>query len=108
MFANARVVLPPVADVVSVPETAVDRTLYGDSVFIVAEDGKDDEGKPVHKAVQTFVKTGPAFDGRVSIMRGVSAGDIVVQLGPAQAAERRARCRRGGRAAAARPQTPVE
>ena len=41
MFANARVVLPPVPDVVSVPETAVDRTLYGDSVFIVAEDGKD-------------------------------------------------------------------
>ena len=54
------VVLPPGADVVSVPETAVDRTLYGDSVFVVAEDGKDADGKPEHKAVQTFVETGAA------------------------------------------------
>ena len=81
MFVNARVVLAPVADVVSVPETAVDRTLYGDSVFIVTEDGKDGEGKPVHKAVQTFVQAGPSFDGRLSIVRGVSAGDVVVSSG---------------------------
>ena len=58
MFANARVVLAPVPGVVSVPETAVDQTLYGDSVFVVAEDGKDADGKPKHKAVQTFVETG--------------------------------------------------
>ena len=101
MFVNARVVLPPVADVVSVPETAVDRTLYGDLVFIVAENGKDAEGKPAHKAVQTFVETGPAFEGRISITRGVSAGDVVVSSGPAQAAERRAGGRGRGRAAAA-------
>ena len=81
MFVNARVVLPPVADVVSVPETAVDRTLYGDSVFIVAEEGKDAEGKPAHKAVQTFVETGPVFEGRISITRGVAAGDVVVSSG---------------------------
>ncbi|MGD9510516.1 MAG: efflux RND transporter periplasmic adaptor subunit [Geminicoccaceae bacterium] len=81
MFVNARVVLPPVAGVVSVPETAVDRTLYGDSVFVVAEEGKDAEGKPTHKAVQTFVETGPAFEGRIAITRGVSAGDVVVSSG---------------------------
>ena len=67
MFVNARVVLPPVENVVSVPTTAVDQTLYGDSVFIVAEDGKDAEGKPKHKAVQTFVETGPQFAGRIAI-----------------------------------------
>ena len=88
MFANARVVMPAVPDVVSVPETAVDRTLYGDSVFIVAEDGKGADGKPKHKAVQTFVETGAHFDGRVAIKRGVAAGDMVVASGPAQAAER--------------------
>lgn len=81
MFVNARVVLPPVGDVVSVPETAVDRTLYGDSVFIVAEEGKDAEGKPAHKAVQTFVETGPVFEGRISITRGVAEGDVVVSSG---------------------------
>ena len=81
MFANARVVMPPVPDVVSVPETAVDQTLYGDSVFVVAEDGKDADGKPKHKAVQTFVETGAHFEGRVAIIRGVAAGDVVVASG---------------------------
>ena len=70
-----------VPDVVSVPETAVDRTLYGDSVFVVREDGKDADGKPKHKAVQTFVETGAHFDGRVAITRGVAAGDVVVASG---------------------------
>ena len=81
MFVNARVVMPPLPDVVSVPETAVERTLYGDSVFVVAEDGKDADGKPKHKAVQTFVETGPHFDGRLAITRGVSGGDVVVASG---------------------------
>ena len=81
MFVNARVVLPPVDDVVSVPETAVDRTLYGDSVFVVTENGTDAQGKPTHKAVQTFVDTGPVFEGRISITRGVTAGDVVVSSG---------------------------
>jgi multidrug efflux system membrane fusion protein len=81
MFVNARVVLPPVPGVVSVPETAVDRTLYGDSVFVVAEDGMDGDGKPKHKAVQTFVEIGPHFGGRVAIVRGVAPGDVVVGSG---------------------------
>ena len=81
MFANARVVMAPLQDVVSVPETAVDNTLYGDSVFVVAEDGTDGEGKPKYKAVQTFVETGPHFDGRTAIIRGVVAGDLVVSSG---------------------------
>jgi multidrug efflux system membrane fusion protein len=81
MFANARVVLPAMPGVVSVPETAVERTLYGDSVYVVAEDGVDAAGKPKHKAVQTFVETGPYFQGRVAIARGVAAGDVVVASG---------------------------
>jgi multidrug efflux system membrane fusion protein len=81
MFANARVVMPPRPEVVSVPETAVNRTLYGDSVFVVAEDGKDAQGKPKLKAVQTFVEAGDRFDGRVAIERGIAAGDLVVASG---------------------------
>jgi multidrug efflux system membrane fusion protein len=64
-----------------VPETAVDRTLYGDSVFVVQEDGKGAEGQPKGKAVRTFVEIGPTFEGRVAIVRGVAAGDVVVSSG---------------------------
>lgn len=81
MFVDAQVVLPPGADVVSVPETAVDRTLYGDSVFVVQEDGKGADGKPKQKVVQTFVEAGPAFAGRIAILRGVEAGQLVVNAG---------------------------
>ena len=81
MFVDAQVVLPAGADVVSVPETAVDRTLYGDSVFVVQEDGKGADGKPKQKAVQTFVEAGPAFAGRIAILRGVEAGQLVVNAG---------------------------
>jgi multidrug efflux system membrane fusion protein len=80
MFANARLVLPPTPDVVTVPETAVTQTLYGDSVFVVKEEPGPD-GKPVQKAVQTFVKTGPVHDGRIAILDGVAAGDQVVASG---------------------------
>jgi multidrug efflux system membrane fusion protein len=80
MFANARLVLPPQPDVVTVPETAVTQTLYGDSVFVVREQN-DPDGKPLQKAVQTFVETGSVSDGRIVIVRGVSPGDVVVGSG---------------------------
>src|SRR6202008_2048597 len=58
MFVNAAVVLPPQPDRVVLPETAVDYTLYGDSVYVIREDGKDANGKPILKAIRTPVKTG--------------------------------------------------
>ena len=51
MFVNAAVVLPTEPDEVVLPETAVDYTLYGDSVYVVRQDGKDAAGKPVLKAL---------------------------------------------------------
>jgi multidrug efflux system membrane fusion protein len=81
MFANARVVLPAKAGVVTVPETAVAHTLYGDSVFVVREEGSGQDGKPQTKAVQTFVHTGEAADGRVAVLDGLKPGDLVVSSG---------------------------
>jgi multidrug efflux system membrane fusion protein len=81
MFANAKVVLPPDKGVVTVPATAVDYTLYGDSVFLIQADGKDDKGNPVLKVVRTFVKTGDRFDNRVVILTGVKHGDRVAASG---------------------------
>jgi multidrug efflux system membrane fusion protein len=81
MFANARVVLPAKPEVVTVPETAVAHTLYGDSVFVVREEGQGQDGKPQTKAVQTFVHTGEVADGRVAILDGLKPGDLVVSSG---------------------------
>jgi membrane fusion protein, multidrug efflux system len=81
MFVNAAVVLPPQPDLVVVPETAVDYTLYGDSIYVIREDGKDAKGEPILRAVRTPVKTGPRVDGKVVILQGLEPGERVVAAG---------------------------
>jgi multidrug efflux system membrane fusion protein len=80
MFATTTVVLPDRPAVVTVPETAVDYTLYGDSVFLLTEK-KDDDGKTSLTAVRTFVRTGNRINGRAEIVSGLKAGDRVVAVG---------------------------
>jgi multidrug efflux system membrane fusion protein len=80
MFATTTVVLPDKPAVVTVPETAVDYTLYGDSVYLITEK-KEDDGKTSLTAVRTFVQTGDRINGRAVIVRGLKAGDRVVQVG---------------------------
>jgi membrane fusion protein, multidrug efflux system len=79
MFATTTVVLPDKPPVVTVPETAVDYTLYGDSVFLITE--KEEGGKTSLTAVRTFVQTGNRVDGRAEILKGLKAGDRVVAVG---------------------------
>jgi len=81
MFANVNVVLPPEPDVVTVPETAVDFSLYGDSVFVIREGGRDAAGKPFLTVTRTFVTTGARFDNRVVITSGLKPGDRVAASG---------------------------
>jgi multidrug efflux system membrane fusion protein len=80
MFATTTVVLPDKPPVVTVPETAVDYTLYGDSVFLISEKTGDD-GKTSLSAVRTFVQTGNRIGGRAEILKGLKPGDRVVAVG---------------------------
>ncbi len=81
MFVNAAVVLPPRPNTMVVPETAVEYTLYGDSVYVIKDDGKDAKGSPILKAVRTPVKTGTRWDGKVAILDGLKPGEQVVAAG---------------------------
>jgi multidrug efflux system membrane fusion protein len=80
MYARIRVILPPQPNVVTIPEPAVDYTVYGESVFrlVLVPDKKDPNDKPVYKAEQTFVTLGARFDGKVAVLKGVDDGDQVV------------------------------
>lgn len=80
MFATTTIVLPDKPAVVTVPETAVDYTLYGDSVYLLTEK-KENDGKTSLSAVRTFVQVGNRIDGRAEILRGLKAGDRVVAVG---------------------------
>lgn len=80
MFVTTTVVLPDKPAVITVPETAVDYTLYGDSVFVITEK-KEADGKTSLSAVRTFVQTGNRVDGRAEIIKGLKPGDKVVAVG---------------------------
>jgi membrane fusion protein, multidrug efflux system len=80
MFATTTVVLPDKPAVVTVPETAVDYTLYGDSVYLITEK-KADDGTTSLTVVRTFVRTGNRVHGRAEIVSGLKPGDRVVAVG---------------------------
>jgi len=79
MYGKVAVVLPSEPNVVTIPETAIDYSVYGASVFIVREGKeKDKDGKPQYTVEQAFVTAGAQNQGKVGVVKGVAAGDIVV------------------------------
>ncbi|MHC8396562.1 efflux RND transporter periplasmic adaptor subunit [Pseudomonas sp. LB3P93] len=88
MFASLQVMLPDPQPRIVVPESAITYTLYGNSLYVVAqkkaEDGsleKDDKGQPILIAERRFIETGERRDGLVMITKGVQNGEKVVTAG---------------------------
>ena len=80
MFVTVTVVLPVNGADIVVPQTALVHASYGDSVFVV-EDKTNDAGVAFKSARQQFVRTGPARGDFISILDGVTPGQIVVSAG---------------------------
>ncbi|MCG7584808.1 efflux RND transporter periplasmic adaptor subunit [Photobacterium sp. OFAV2-7] len=76
MFARAHIILPTLEDQITLPQTAITFTLYGDNVYLV---GKDDKGDL--RVRQSVVKVGERKGEVVHILDGVKAGDTVVTSG---------------------------
>ena len=88
MFASLQVMLPDPQPRIVVPESAITYTLYGNSLYVVAEkkaeDGsieKDDKDQPILIAERRFIETGERRDGLVMITKGVQKGEKVVTAG---------------------------
>jgi len=82
MFTTVRVLLPARENVVTLPQTAVTFTLYGDSVYLVkATKEKDDNDKPVLRIERRPVVNGERRDNIVVVKSGLKAGDKVVLSG---------------------------
>ncbi|MFN0190633.1 MAG: efflux RND transporter periplasmic adaptor subunit [Aestuariivirga sp.] len=83
MYANVAVESGEPQSVVTVPQTAVTYTLYGDNVLVVVPAKQPD---PNNKDEQLeierrFVKAGSMRNGRVQIAEGLKPGDRVVTAG---------------------------
>lgn len=79
-FLQVRVELPAQSNVVTVPQTAVISSLYGDYVFAI-EDAKNKDGKEIKQAKQVFVKAGRRDGGLVEITSGLRPGQTIVVAG---------------------------
>lgn len=90
-FTQVHVVMPEEGDVLTLPQTAVVTSLYGDHVYVVrpSDEGGEgvgeadaDTGEAAALVVrQVFVKTGRRSGDMVEILDGLSAGDRVVTAG---------------------------
>ena len=81
LFANVDVILPDQDHVLTVPQSAVTYSLYGDSVYIVVPKGKDKTGQPTLIATQKYVAVGDRRGNVVAITKGIKVGDDVVTSG---------------------------
>lgn len=80
MFAKLAIALPTRMSVVTVPQTAVSYSLYGDYVY-VATAAKSEKGEDITTVERKIIKSGARRDGQVIIEEGIAAGDLVVTSG---------------------------
>lgn len=80
MFAHGEVGLPARPGVITVPETAISYSAYGDSVYVLTPPEAGQESAPP-TVRQAYVKTAERVRGRVVVTEGLRPGDRVVTSG---------------------------
>jgi membrane fusion protein (multidrug efflux system) len=78
-FLHVEAILPEQPNVITVPQTAVTTSLYGDYVYTIEQEEK--AGQQVQVAKQVFVKTGRRRGGSFEIISGITPGQQVVASG---------------------------
>lgn len=83
MYSDVKVIVGEPVPVVTIPQTAVTYSLYGDSVFAVvkAKNADPNAKEPELEAERRFVKLGLVRDGRVNVVEGIKPGDQIVVAG---------------------------
>jgi membrane fusion protein (multidrug efflux system) len=78
-FLHVEVILPAQPNVITVPQTAVITSLYGDYVYAIEQEER--AGNQVQVARQVFVKSGRRRGGAIEILSGITPGQQVVASG---------------------------
>jgi membrane fusion protein, multidrug efflux system len=86
MFARAALQLPAEQDVLSVPDTAIEYSIHGDSVYVLTKQQPKEGAAPAGGsdqliATRALVKTDGRLGDRVIIRSGLKTGDMVVTAG---------------------------
>lgn len=81
MYATVDIPTGSPENLITLPQTAITYSPYGDTVYIVEDKGTGSDGKPHLVARQTFVTTGATRGDQVAVLKGVRDGDTVVTAG---------------------------
>lgn len=81
MYATVEIDSAEAGSELVLPQTAITYNAYGNSVFVLRQDGVDAQGKPRSVAEQRFVQLGATRGDQVAVRSGVAAGDVVVTAG---------------------------
>jgi membrane fusion protein, multidrug efflux system len=81
MFVTVDIDVGAPRDYLTLPQTAIVYSSYGNAVYLVEDRGKDDKGNPQLFAKQTFVTVGPTRGDQVAVLSGVKPGNVVVTAG---------------------------
>ena len=79
-FVEVHALLTQKDNVVTIPQTAVVSTLYGDTVYVLHHE-TNKAGQPEWVAKQVYVTTGENRGDQIAIEQGVQVGDLVVTTG---------------------------
>lgn len=81
MYATVDITVGAPKRYVTLPQTAVTFSSYGDTVYVLQKQGQGADGQPQYVAHQTFITTGPTRGDQVAVLKGVKEGDMVVTSG---------------------------
>lgn len=80
MFAKASIILPTIHKQVIIPETAINYTLYGETVYVITEQKNSDDTSFL-QVEQRIVKLGKSKNGLIHILEGLKNGEQIVTSG---------------------------
>ncbi len=81
MYATVDIPTGAPQNLITLPQTAITFSPYGDTVYIVDSKGGGADGKTQLVARQSFVTTGATRGDQVAVLKGVSEGDMIVTSG---------------------------
>jgi membrane fusion protein, multidrug efflux system len=81
MYATIDIATGAPQTLVTLPQTAITYSPYGDTVYVVDSKSNGPDGAPQLTARQTFVTTGPTRGDQVAVLKGVGDGDMIVTSG---------------------------
>jgi membrane fusion protein (multidrug efflux system) len=81
MYASIEIANGAPRTLVTLPQATITHNPYGDTVFVVQQSGKDDQGNAKLTVQQQFVRTGPTRGDQIALLDGVKAGDVIVSGG---------------------------